>query len=293
MSEGDYLAGDDLSQLGDDELGILAKDVAGLSNRLADSEMSRKQMLSDISHELRSPLARLEVATELTRDYAPNATHYLDRIQKESTRMNELIGQIIHIQSLQMQRYVACPEDCESIDIAMLLDEIGQDVSFEFYDKHVEWQSLRNKDNSSDDELSYLIIGNREQLHSAFENVIRNAFIHSNSHSIVSSKIETIKLTHQTSTIKISIIDQGAGIDNDNLERIFQPFVRLDASRQRPTSPTGNSIANKTRKKEDGYGLGLAIAQAIIAAHKGQISARNREDGVTGLVVEIVLPVST
>ena len=82
MSEGDYLAGDDLSQLGDDELGILAKDVAGLSNRLADSEMSRKQMLSDISHELRSPLARLEVATELTRDYAPNATHYLDRIQK-------------------------------------------------------------------------------------------------------------------------------------------------------------------------------------------------------------------
>ena len=143
MSEGDYLAGDDLSQLGDDELGILAKDVAGLSNRLADSEMSRKQMLSDISHELRSPLARLEVATELTRDYAPNATHYLDRIQKESTRMNELIGQIIHIQSLQMQRYVARPEDCESIDIAMLLDEIGQDVSFEFYDKHVEWQFLR------------------------------------------------------------------------------------------------------------------------------------------------------
>ena len=293
MSEGDYLAGDDLSQLGDDELGILAKDVAGLSNRLADSEMSRKQMLSDISHELRSPLARLEVATELTRDYAPNATHYLDRIQKESTRMNELIGQIIHIQSLQMQRYVARPEDCESIDIAMLLDEIGQDVSFEFYDKHVEWQCLRNKDNSSDDELSYLIIGNREQLHSAFENVIRNAFIHSNSHSIVSSKIETIKLTHQTSTLKISIIDQGAGIDNDNLERIFQPFVRLDASRQRPTSPTAHSTANKTSKKEDGYGLGLAIAQAIIAAHKGQISARNREDGVTGLVVEIVLPVST
>ncbi|MGM8886793.1 sensor histidine kinase [Psychrobacter sp. 1U2] len=288
MSAGDYLAGDDLSNLGDDELGALAKDVADLSNRLADSEMSRKQMLSDISHELRSPLARLEVATELTRDYAPNATHYLDRIQKESTRMNELIGQIIHIQSLQMQRYVARPEDCESIDIAMLLDEIGQDVSFEFYDKHVEWQCLNNNDEASDDKLSYTIVGNREQLHSAFENVIRNAFIYSNSHSIVAANIETIKLTNQTSALKISIVDQGSGIDNDNLERIFQPFVRLDASRQRPTS----SALNKTSKQEGGYGLGLAIAQAIIAAHQGQISARNREDGIQGLIVEIVLPVS-
>ncbi len=287
MSEGDYLAGDDLSKLGNDELGILAKDVAGLSNRLADSEMSRKQMLSDISHELRSPLARLEVATELTRDYAPNAKHYLDRIQKESARMNELIGQIIHIQSLQMQRYVARPEDCESIDIAILLDEIGQDVRFEFYDKHVEWQCLNNSDNASDDRLSHTIVGNREQLHSAFENVIRNAFIYSSSHSIVSSKIETINLTNQTSALKISIVDQGLGIDDDSLERIFQPFVRLDASRQRPISST----ASKTSKQEGGYGLGLAIAQAIIAAHQGQISARNREDGVQGLIVEIILPV--
>ncbi len=121
ISAGNYRddQADNLSKLGDDELGALAKDVSELSNRLAESELSRKQMLSDISHELRSPLARLEVATELTRDYAPNATHYLDRIQKESARMNELIGQIIHIQSLQMQRYVAHPEQCESIDIAI------------------------------------------------------------------------------------------------------------------------------------------------------------------------------
>ncbi len=291
MSAGDYMSGDDLSQLGDDELGALAKDVSHLSDRLADSELSRKQMLSDISHELRSPLARLEVATELTRDYAPNATHYLDRIQKESTRMNELIGQIIHIQSLQMQRYVTRPEDYESIDIAMLLDEIGQDVSFEFYDKHIEWRCLNNSDEASSDKLSYTIIGNREQLHSAFENVIRNAFIYSNSHSIVASKIEKITLTNQTSALKISIIDQGAGIDDDSLERIFQPFVRLDASRQRPISSAVNITANKTSKQEGGYGLGLAIAQAIIAAHQGQISASNRNDGVTGLMVEVVLPI--
>ena len=313
ISAGNYRddQADNLSKLGDDELGALAKDVSELSNRLAESELSRKQMLSDISHELRSPLARLEVATELTRDYAPNATHYLDRIQKESARMNELIGQIIHIQSLQMQRYVAHPEQCESIDIAILLDEIGQDVRFEFHDKDIEWRCLNSSGvDSSDnsvDEFLYTIIGNREQLHSAFENVIRNAFIYSQSHSIVSAEMEVTKIANQTSLLKVCIIDQGTGIDNDSLERIFQPFVRLDASRQRPTGATSNSSVggnsadkninmppntSNSSKQEGGYGLGLAIAQAIIAAHKGQISARNREDGIQGLVVEIVLPVS-
>ncbi|MFD1132020.1 histidine kinase dimerization/phospho-acceptor domain-containing protein [Psychrobacter sanguinis] len=89
MSEGRFTAGEELKDLGNDELGMLAKDVSKLSTRLANSELARKQMLSDISHELRSPLARLEVATELTRDFAPEAGHYLDRIEKESERMNE------------------------------------------------------------------------------------------------------------------------------------------------------------------------------------------------------------
>ncbi len=290
MSEGDYQAYDDLSKLGDDELGALAKDVSELSNRLADSELSRKQMLSDISHELRSPLARLDVATELTRDYAPEATHYLDRIQKESARMNDLIAQIISIQSLQMQRYKTQSEDYESVNIQMLLDEIGQDVCFEFYDKHINWHCIHN-------EFAYTVIGNREQLHSAFENVIRNAFIYSNPNSIVSAKIETVILENQRSALKVSITDQGSGIDDADVARIFQPFVRLDASRQRPVSTTAShaldreSNSNPHRKREGGYGLGLAIAQAIIAAHKGQINARNRQDGTQGLVVEIVLPV--
>ena len=296
MSAGNYLdnQADNLSKWGDDELGALAKDVARLSDRLADSELSRKQMLSDISHELRSPLARLEVATELTRDYAPEATHYLDRIQKESARMNELIGQIIHIQSLQMQRYVARIEECESLDISMLLDEIGQDVCFEFQDKHIEWQYLNSHD-KKDAKPDSVLIGNREQLHSAFENIIRNAFLHSAPYSLVSAEIKAIQLADKTPALKIALIDQGAGIDNADLARIFQPFVRLDASRQRPTVMTSHQELNakQARKREGGYGLGLAIAQAIVDAHKGQISAHNRKDGVSGLVVTVILPMST
>ena len=144
-------------------------------------------------------------------------------------------------------------------------------------------------------------------MHSAFENVIRNAFIYSQPHSIVTAEMKITRLANQTSILKVCIIDQGAGINKDSLERIFQPFVRLDTSRQRPTGATfnnsvGDNLANKSTnvplntinssKHEGGYGLGLAIAQAIIAAHKGQISARNREDGIQGLVVELVLPVS-
>ncbi len=295
MSAGDYRedqASHDLLKLGDDELGALAKDVSYLSNRLAESELSRKQMLSDISHELRSPLARLEVATELTRDYAPEATHYLDRIQKESMRMNGLIGQIINIQSLQMQRYATHDKDYETVDIARLLNEIGQDVCFEFQDKHIEWQCVGIGDDSSG-ALMWSIKGNREQLHSAFENVIRNAFVYSNSNALVAAEIESIRQYNQTSNLKISLIDQGSGINNADLSRIFQPFVRLDASRQRPVVTTANSewSSSQSSKREGGYGLGLAIAQAIIAAHKGQISARNRDGSDQGLVIEIILPI--
>ncbi len=293
MSEGDYLVDSDLSQLGNDELGALAKDVSKLSSRLADSERSRKQMLSDISHELRSPLARLEVATELTRDYAPEATHYLDRIQKESARMNELIAQIIHIQSLELQRYSAHPEDYESVDMVMLLNEIGQDVCFEFQDKQIEWRFYSTASNT---DSSYFVLGNREQLHSAFENIIRNAFIHSAPSSKVSADIEMVSPKDEAATLMISIVDQGGGIAEADLERIFQPFVRLDTSRQRPKKSepmAANKALNNTQPSRHvgGYGLGLAIAQAIVAAHNGQISARNRADGTKGLIVEVMLPV--
>ncbi len=268
MSEGDYRAGDDLSKLGDDELGVLAKDVAKLSDRLADSELSRRQMLSDISHELRSPLARLEVATELTRDYAPEATHYLDRIQKESARMNELIAQIINIQSLQMQQYTTTKADKEAINLIDLISDISQDVCFEFQNKnvHLQWQRPTN-------EVEYSTFGNQEQLHSALENVVRNAFIHTPEHSTVTITIDKAR-TDQVSIIQVNIADEGGGIAEKDVQRIFEPFVRLDSARQRQTG---------------GYGLGLAIAHAVIMAHKGQIHARNRTDH-QGLVVQIELP---
>ncbi|AMN67458.1 ATP-binding protein [Psychrobacter sp. P11G5] len=286
MIDGDYQANPNLSKMGDDELGLLAKDVAKLSTRLAESELARKQMLSDISHELRSPLARLDVATELTRDFAPNANRYLDRIDKESARMNELIEQIIHIQSLQMQQYTIDNLENEAVDIAEIISEIGQDVCFEFQQKNVHWQwqpndslltdtSLAMHLSATSPETPWTVLGNQEQLHSALENVIRNAFMHTAADSTVIAEIKQAEIDGKRPAIQISIIDEGGGVADEDLERIFQPFVRLDSARHRETG---------------GYGLGLAIVHAVVMAHKGQISVYNRQDGIQGLVVQIVLP---
>ncbi|SLJ84796.1 sensor signal transduction histidine kinase [Psychrobacter sp. DAB_AL43B] len=273
MLVGDYQVNPSLSKLGTDELGLLAKDVAQLSTRLADSELARKQMLSDISHELRSPLARLDVATELTRDFAPNASRYLDRIDKESARMNELIEQIIRIQSLQMQQYTIANIENETVDICDIISEIGKDVCFEFQHKNVHWQWQPSNPLLTD---SCTVSGNHEQLYSALENVIRNAFMHTAANSTVTVEVLQIKNNDNTESIQISIIDEGGGVAKEDLERIFQPFVRLDSARNRQTG---------------GYGLGLAIVHAVVMAHKGQLNAHNRQDGIQGLVVQIVLPV--
>lgn len=272
MLEGDYQSNPDLTHLGSDEIGLLAKDVAQLSTRLAASELARKQMLSDISHELRSPLARLDVATELTRDFAPNASRYLDRIDKESARMNELIEQIIHIQSLQMQQYAVTDRELESVDIAEIISEIGQDVCFEFQHKQVRWQW-------NPPTAPFVTTGNQEQLYSALENVIRNAFMHTPAGSTVTAAVEKVSLTQTKSGIQITISDEGGGVAEQDLERIFQPFVRLDSARHRQTG---------------GYGLGLAIVHAVIMAHQGQLEVHNSDpntQGVKGLVVTIRLPV--
>ena len=280
MIDGDYQAHPNLSKMGDDELGLLANDVAELSTRLAESELARKQMLSDISHELRSPLARLEVATELTRDFAPNASRYLDRIDKESARMNELIEQIIHIQSLQMQQYTIDNLETDMVDMAEIISDIGKDVCFEFQHKDVRWQ-WQSPDSSSllaASSASWKVLGNQEQLHSALENIIRNAFMHTAADSEVRAEIKKVEMKNKAPAIQISITDEGGGVAEKDLERIFQPFVRLDSARHRETG---------------GYGLGLAIVHAVVTAHKGHINAYNRTDGIQGLVVQITLPMRT
>ncbi|WP_296403305.1 HAMP domain-containing sensor histidine kinase [Psychrobacter sp.] len=294
MSEGSFDAGETLKDLGNDELGLLAKDVSKLSTRLANSEMARKQMLSDISHELRSPLARLEVATELTRDFAPEAGDYLDRIEKESSRMNELIEHIIQIQSLQMRHNTLDIEAHQLVNLYTLLEEIKQDVCFEFYDKAVKWQWSNDLIPLKAQDSVYKLMGDPKQLHSALENIIRNAFTHTTPDSSVIIDIQQfIHPEKQQPYLKVRIIDAGSGVAETDLQRIFHPFVRLSASRERLHQTKADLHSDKKSRsttKVSGHGLGLAIAHAIVTAHQGELIAYNRTDGQSGLIVETILP---
>ena len=200
--------------------------------------------------------------------------------------MNELIEQIIHIQSLQMQQYTINNLENEVVDIAEIISEIEQDVCFEFQHKNVHWQwqpgnSLLTDSSSAmslsatSPETPWTVLGNQEQLHSALENIVRNAFMHTAADSMVIAEIKEVEIDGKRPAIQVSIIDEGGGVANEDLERIFQPFVRLDSARHRETG---------------GYGLGLAIVHAVVMAHKGQIHVYNRQDNIQGLVVQIVLP---
>ncbi len=249
-----------------DELGQLEKDFYQMSQQLATSQQQRKQMLSDISHELRSPLTRMQIALALVEDKFPESRPYISRAEKETQRMGELISQIIELQKLSLYGQ---DENRQQIDLIKLITSIIDDANYEYQQQNKQTQLQSNL-------KTCLIYGNEEQLHSALENIIRNGLSHTKTDSTVKVSIVKNKQDYQ-----IHIKDYGGGIDdkdlNDKNIDIFQPFVRLDSSRNRKTG---------------GYGLGLSIAKTIIEQHNGTITADNHyaENGEkVGLVIRVEL----
>lgn len=263
IAAGNYEAFPDTIQFSRDELGQLGEDFQYMAQQLRDSTEQKKQMLSDISHELRSPLARMQVALEITRSQHPEIQPALARIEKESNRMTALIEQILSIQKAQT---AAETSPKKSVDIHALINAIIQDVRYEYQQTHKRITLAANRPIPP-------ILGNAEALHSALENVIRNAMSHTADNSTVH-----VSLTHHQQRLTITVDDAGKGIPEDKLAAIFQPFTRLDSSRNRSTG---------------GYGLGLSISHAIINKHQGNITANNRyntDNQVLGLSVSINLP---
>lgn len=240
-----------------DELGQLGKDFQQMAERLAQSQQARKRMLTDISHELRSPLARMQVALAIVRERYPAATPLMLRAEKEVLRMNQLIAQIIKVQKQE----IAQTEKKSPIEINNLLKNLLEDVRYEY-------QQTGKTINLHFSAEKILVRAEEKQLHSAFENVLRNAM----SHTAANSNVDVAVKRQQGQGI-ITVKDKGDGVAKQNLEKIFQPFVRLDNSRNRRTG---------------GYGLGLSIAKAIIESYQGSIWAENRVP--KGLTIIVKLP---
>jgi two-component system sensor histidine kinase CpxA len=240
-----------------DDLGLLAADFDAMAERVRSLLESKHQLLRDVSHELRSPLARLQLALSLAQRGDAGAAENLARIGREADRLEQLIARALLLARLERP---ALGTESEQIDIAQLLGEIVADVAIEADVRRARVE-LRTQGTLE-------VMGDREALRSAFENVLRNAV----RYSPVGSQLQ-VRAERRGMSIEVVIEDQGPGVPEKDLKLIFEPFYRVDASRDRA---------------EGGEGLGLAIAARAVALHHGTIDARNL--AATGLAVRIVLP---
>ncbi|MDQ6965940.1 MAG: ATP-binding protein, partial [Mariprofundaceae bacterium] len=242
-----------------DELGELARSFDAMAVQLESLMGSHKQLLRDVSHELRSPLARLTVALELARDSAGEAAQEdLSRIGLEAGRLNELIGEVL---SLARFEQGAIQADMQAFDFSILLEEVIADATFE-----AEATGKRVKSDIITEGCR--IRGDRLWLQRALDNVLRNAV----RHTAASTAIE-LTMLHSGRFIEINVRDHGEGVPDAALEHIFEPFFRAEEARTRTSG---------------GYGLGLAIAQRVVELHGGGIQAGHAAGG--GLLIGIRLP---
>jgi two-component system sensor histidine kinase CpxA len=241
-----------------DELGLLASDLDTMSERVRNLLELKQQLLRDVSHELRSPLARLQLALSLARRHeSTGVERHLARIACEADRLEELIARTLKLARLErpMQGLESAP-----LDVAELLTNIVSDVGIE--------AEAHGCSVALDTQRPLPVCGDPELLRSALENVIRNAVRYAPAGSKVG--IEARRIDNR---IEVMVRDSGPGVPEKDLELIFEPFYRVDAARNRAVG---------------GDGLGLAIAARAVGIHGGRIQARNVEAG--GLVVHLTLP---
>jgi signal transduction histidine kinase len=239
-----------------DEIGTLARDFDTMAERVQALITDKEVLLRDVSHELRSPLARIRVALALAERKADVAAQDdLVRIEQEAEKLDQLVGQILTVSRLRtspLEKFV-------DVDLVKLLREVVDNARFEHDDHAISYEAG----------VVPTIQGNGAELASAVENVLRNALLHAGPAARVG-----VDVRQTGSDIVITVSDNGPGVPEDQLDRLFEPFYRVDPSRDHKTS---------------GYGLGLAIASSVIKRHGGEITARNRPEG--GLAVTFRLPI--
>jgi two-component system, OmpR family, sensor histidine kinase CpxA len=246
-----------------DEIAGLIRDFDAMAERLETLVKAQSRLLNDISHELRSPLARLNVALGLARQRSePESADMLDRIELEAGRLNELIGRLLTLARMEdgEQRVPPTP---------VLLNEVVLNVA---EDAEFEAQARHCHVHSEIPQGSWAVRGDASLLHSAVENVVRNAIRYTRERSAVEIHLERMENIDGVEAI-IRVTDCGNGVPADAVEKLFQPFYRLDDARGRQTG---------------GVGLGLAITERAVRFHGGRVAASNRAEG--GLMVEIHLP---
>jgi two-component system sensor histidine kinase CpxA len=230
-----------------------------MAARIEELVKAQQQLLADISHELRSPLARLSLALDLARRRLGEGIPEHQRIEREIQRLNDLIRRLLTLAQLQSD---PSRSQVETVDLRSLVREIANDASFE--------SEAENKKVVVKGDCGASVRGNASLLRSAIENVVRNAVRYSPEGTEVGIDMHDMS----ENRVVITVRDQGPGVPAASLHRLFDPFFRVDPARDRDSG---------------GVGLGLAIVRQASLFHGGNVTAQNRPEG--GLMVRLEFPV--
>jgi two-component system OmpR family sensor kinase len=239
-----------------DEIADLARDFDIMAERLEELVKARDRLLATVSHELRSPLARLQLAIGLARQMPDKVEGPLARIELEASRLDEMVDELLTLSRLES----GISADDEYVDLAEILRVVSEDARFEASPAGVDVVF-----ESAPQAWDWVVRGSGKLISHAFENVVRNALRFSPRDGRVEITLEDAGDFYQ-----VQILDRGPGASGKMLKTLFQPFVH-------------GETADGT-----GFGLGLAIAQRAIIAHGGSITARNGVEN--GLIVCARLP---
>jgi two-component system, OmpR family, sensor histidine kinase CpxA len=247
-----------------DVLHGLIVDFNHMAEHLESLVAAQRVLFRDISHELRSPLARLNVALELAREAGPASMKApLDRIEVEAERVNDLIGQLL---SLSYMETVQELSQSANLSLGDLVASVIPDIQYEANGRrcHVVARTLHE----------CTVHGDRVLLQRALENVVRNAIRYTPENGVIEIDVEKVECNGVWMSV-LRVGDSGPGVPSEELTSILLPFYRVDKSRQRSTG---------------GFGVGLAIADRAVKLHAGEIKTWNKPEG--GLVVEMIFPSS-
>ena len=245
-----------------DELAELSQDFDHMAEQIESLISSQRRLIADISHELRSPLARLTVALGLTRLHAnAESMNGLDRIELEAERLNSLIGSLLRLARLESGSEAL---EGDPVVLDRVVQEVAADADFE--------AQARNRHVRVTEADGCTILGNRQLLRSAIENVIRNAVSYTAEGTEVHIALKRSS-NNGNGTATISVRDHGSGVPEESLRDIFLPFYRVGDARDRLSG---------------GSGLGLSITERAVRLHGGTVKAANCAGG--GLLIEMRFP---
>jgi two-component system sensor histidine kinase CpxA len=243
-----------------DELGDLVRDFDAMASRIEELVSRQRQLISDVSHELRSPLARLYVALDLGRERKGNDPAF-DHMEKDIGLLSEMIGRLLTVARLDTSSQ---PVPMTSVDLTEIVSQIVRDAAFESRERNggVELTAPEQ----------FFVQGDAKLLQSAIENLVRNAIRYTEPGTPVEVLLQSERRLN-ASFVRLTVRDYGPGVPESELVNIFQPFYRVSDARDRQSG---------------GAGLGLAIAERVIRVHGGTIRAENVAP--RGLRVEALLP---